>query len=101
MDLHHQIGRNLRAARVALGWSLAGVAYRMDVREHTVSRWETGGRHLDVGTLYRVAQVLGRDPRDLLPEPSADAVTDEACRCAAKDRRNGKGIPFAPGRREP
>lgn len=100
MDLHRQIGKNLRAARVALGWSLAGVAYRMDVRENTVSRWETGERRLDVDTLYRVAKALGRDPRDLLPEPSADVVKLPERR-AEKGYRSGKQIPFACERRQP
>ena len=60
------------------------VAEKMKVTQATVGRWESGDAEPDLGTIARLAKVLGADPRDLAFGP---AVNDEP----AKRRRAGNG----------
>ena len=51
------IGRRIREARIARGWTHEELARRMGVNWRTVQRWQTG-RPPRVETLHRLADVL-------------------------------------------
>lgn len=59
-------GEVVRDARLARGWSQDELAARIDCKRAFVSRIETGGRGVDVGTLQKLASVLEIDGAQLL-----------------------------------
>ncbi len=62
------IGVALRRAREARGWSQLQLSSAVGVSQATVSRWEVGVGRLDVGDLFALASVLGRNAVDMLQE---------------------------------
>lgn len=63
-----QVGGRIRAARQAHGWTQRDLAQRLNRRQATISRWESGDRALTVGDLMAVAEVLGVEPGELLQD---------------------------------
>lgn len=53
-----EVGRRIREARLAKGWTHEELARRMDVNWRTVQRWQKGSLPR-VATLIRLADVLG------------------------------------------
>ena len=53
------VGRDIRVARRALGWSQTELANRAQVSRPTIARVETGV-NISTGTLEKVAKALGK-----------------------------------------
>lgn len=66
-----RIGAAVRACRTKLGWSQAVLAERLDTSVEHVSYIERGMRLPSVGTLVRLANVLGVSAASLLGEEKA------------------------------
>ncbi|WP_067847334.1 helix-turn-helix domain-containing protein [Nocardia lijiangensis] len=56
--LAHELGRQIRAAREARGWSQTELATRAGMRQHAVSRLEAGDVVPTITTLERIAAAL-------------------------------------------
>lgn len=57
------VGRNIRVARRALGWSRTELVNRAQVSRPTIARVETGV-NISTGTLEKVAKALGKHLRN-------------------------------------
>ena len=76
---------NLRKRISDLGLSQAEAARRCDLENRRFHHYIVGDREPDLGTLVRIATVLGTTPDELLgARPTTDEPTDEACRLRAK-----------------
>jgi transcriptional regulator with XRE-family HTH domain len=72
------MGDRLRAARLARGLSVRGLAERLDVSPSLISQVETGRARPSVNTLYAIASELGLSLDELLfREPRSGAVADD------------------------
>ena len=95
MEVYETIGKNVRAFRLAAGWSQARLADKAGLSPEFVSRMENGHRAPAVITLARVAQALGVDLKQLFEfEESAD-VDDSGARAnrvAAMIREAGEDM---------
>ena len=60
---------NLKRHRQAGGMSQAQLAEKMNVTRQTVSSWERGNSYPDIGSLTRLAEVLGVEVQMLLCPP--------------------------------
>ncbi|MGW4736789.1 helix-turn-helix domain-containing protein [Nocardia xishanensis] len=56
--LAYELGRQIRAAREARGWSQTELANRAGMRQHAVSRLEAGDVVPTITTLERIAAAL-------------------------------------------
>lgn len=61
------VGRALRSAREARGWSQMRLALTVGVSQATLSRWESGSGAMLVEDLARVAAALVLDVHELIP----------------------------------
>ena len=79
------VGRQLRAARLALGMSVREMARRVDVSASFISQLELGKTMPSVGTLYSIASELGVSLDDLMEiaQSGDTAAADETARPAA------------------
>ncbi len=73
-DLQTLFGRNLRAARIAHNLTHQELADKAGFKRQYVSRVEAGQLNLTLGTMTRLAAVLGQDVSVLLRLPDADDV---------------------------
>ena len=60
---------NLKRHRQAAGMSQAQLAGKMNVTRQTISSWERGNSYPDLGSLTRLAEVLGVGVEELLCSP--------------------------------
>lgn len=60
---------NLKRHRQAAGMSQAQLAEKMNVTRQTISSWERGNSYPDLGSLTRLAEVLGIGVEELLCSP--------------------------------
>ena len=60
---------NLKRHRQAAGMSQAQLAEKMNVTRQTISSWERGNSYPDLGSLTRLAEVLGVGVEELLCSP--------------------------------
>jgi transcriptional regulator with XRE-family HTH domain len=67
-----EVGRRIREARLAHGWTHEELAHRMGVNWRTAHRWQTG-QLPRLGTLLRLADTLGV-PRSFLVDTEESAV---------------------------
>jgi transcriptional regulator with XRE-family HTH domain len=75
------MGDRLRAARLARGLSVRGLAERLDVSPSLISQVETGRARPSVNTLYAIASELGLSLDELLfPEPRSGGVGGDEVR---------------------
>jgi transcriptional regulator with XRE-family HTH domain len=61
-----RFGRNVRAARLAHGWSQEELAHRADLAPVQISRIERGVREVRLTTLVRLITALELPPAELL-----------------------------------
>jgi transcriptional regulator with XRE-family HTH domain len=66
VDAVQQFGENVRAARVARGWTQEELAHRTGLASVQVSRIERGAREIRLGTLLRLATAFKATPNELL-----------------------------------
>ncbi len=70
--IKREFGRMLRSARQAKGWSMAKLAWRMEVGEGTIHHWEHGHNApgfehlLDLSILFDWPHVMLDDPPQTL-----------------------------------
>jgi len=64
------IGERLRDAREARFFSQAELAQNASVGQATIARIETGRQLPHPSTVRRLAQALGIEPRELVPDPA-------------------------------
>lgn len=70
------LGREIRAARTERKLSMRALAAAADISQPFLSQIESGQTMPSIGTLFRIAKVLGISPSSLLPsEPEADPIT--------------------------
>jgi ribosome-binding protein aMBF1 (putative translation factor) len=76
----YTLGKKVREAREARGWSQAQLAARVGISQPAIARLELGSTEPRVSTLHRIAAALdARLVVDLvLDEPSATVGRDEA-----------------------
>ncbi len=97
------VGREIRRAREAKGWSQAKLAAGADMGVSGISQIETGARNPSVVTLSKIAAALGVGVSDLFPKGQAplpdleDAAQSEALQEALAVlfqglARRGRGI---------
>lgn len=67
--LYVEVGKLVRQARKRKGLTQLGLAQVLDVSRTSVTNVELGRQHVQLHTLYLIADTLGVDPRDLLPAP--------------------------------
>jgi transcriptional regulator with XRE-family HTH domain len=72
------MGDRLREARLARGYSIRGLAERLDVSPSLVSQVETGRARPSVDTLYAIATELGLSLDELFLESRAQPPAGEA-----------------------
>ncbi|WP_026959922.1 helix-turn-helix domain-containing protein [Aliagarivorans taiwanensis] len=66
-DLAKQIGLRLREKRMAAQVSQEGLANLADVDRSYVGRIERGEVNVTIDVLYKLSEVIGCDPKTLLP----------------------------------
>ena len=60
-DALRVLGNQIKIARHARGWSLAGAAARLNLDRRTVSSIESGSPAVAIGTVFNVAFLVGVD----------------------------------------
>lgn len=70
MDMRRLVGTNVRAFRLAKGWTQEEFAERSGFSQQYISGLESGRRNPTVVSLFELAQALGIDPADLLQPTS-------------------------------
>lgn len=68
VDIRHQLGRNVRQAREAQGWSQEHFAHEAGIHRTYVSDIERGARNPTITVVDKLAKALGIKPADLLAE---------------------------------
>jgi transcriptional regulator with XRE-family HTH domain len=68
------VGVSIRSARLASGMSMRDFATRSGLSQPFVSAVERGLSTPSIATLYRMAEVLGMEPSNLLPNHPTDGV---------------------------
>jgi transcriptional regulator with XRE-family HTH domain len=71
-----EVGRRIREARLAHGWTHEELARRVGVNWRTVQRWQKG-QLPRLGTLVRLAETLGLPRSYFVEEEDLGAVLDE------------------------
>ena len=71
MQPHVQFGRNLRAQRIAAGWSQQELSERCALHLTEISRLENGRRDPRLSTIVKLADGLGIAPGELLAAAGA------------------------------
>jgi transcriptional regulator with XRE-family HTH domain len=66
MDMRAIVGTNVRAMRLAKGWTQEQFAERSGFSQQYISGLESGRRNPTVVSLFELAQALGVRPTDLL-----------------------------------
>jgi transcriptional regulator with XRE-family HTH domain len=65
------VDMNIRQARQAKGFTQQQLAQRTGIDQAAISRMENGKQRITVDDLRIMAEALGIDPRDLLPDVQA------------------------------
>jgi transcriptional regulator with XRE-family HTH domain len=66
MDMRKLVGNNVRALRLAKGWTQEQFAERSGFSQQYISGLESGRRNPTVVSLFELGQALGVSPADLL-----------------------------------
>jgi transcriptional regulator with XRE-family HTH domain len=66
MDMRRLVGTNVRALRLAKGWTQEQFAERSGFSQQYISGLESGRRNPTVVSLFELAQALSVTPADLL-----------------------------------
>jgi transcriptional regulator with XRE-family HTH domain len=68
MDMRRLVGRNVREARLARGWTQEQLAERSGFSQQYISGLEQGKRNPTIVSLYELAQALKVTAVDLISE---------------------------------
>jgi transcriptional regulator with XRE-family HTH domain len=66
VDICRLVGRRIRAARRAKGWSQQLLADHAELTREHINRIEDGRKEMGIRTLKRIAEALEVKPADLL-----------------------------------
>ncbi|HEY0264045.1 MAG TPA: helix-turn-helix transcriptional regulator [Granulicella sp.] len=66
VDICKLVGRRVRAARRAKGWTQQILADHAELTREHINRIEDGSKEMGIRTLQRVAEALGKTAKDLL-----------------------------------
>jgi transcriptional regulator with XRE-family HTH domain len=77
-EVARAVGRAVRRARTALGWSMRDAAAKAGLSQPFLSDLENGRATPSIATLYRLSESFGVAPQDLLPPTPADVVVVRA-----------------------
>ena len=69
MDMRRLVGANVRAVRLAKGWTQEHFAERSGFSQQYISGLESGRRNPTIVTLFELAQALGVTPVHLISPP--------------------------------
>jgi transcriptional regulator with XRE-family HTH domain len=89
-QLLHRIGRRMAELRVAKKRTQEDVAAALDVSPRYVQRLESGSENVSVGTMYKIAQVLGADVTDFFAKPDAAQPSRVPRRKATAKKRSSR-----------
>ena len=64
------IGRNIKLARVRIGWSQADLAHRLDVEQSYISRVESASVAASCERIYEIIHLLKCESTDIFPAAS-------------------------------
>lgn len=64
----HTLGQNIASERIKLGWDQADLASKFGVQRTAVSKWETGRTNFDVNVLFKLCNLFGKTPSELMGE---------------------------------
>lgn len=70
-------GAKIKQARLAKGWSQAELAYRANVRERQVIRWENDQNEPRLDGIAKIAAAVGRTVDDFLADANGSASSDD------------------------
>lgn len=73
MDVRERVGWNVRRLRVEKGMSQDHLAYAAEIERAYVGHLERGKRNATIGTIEKVARVLGHDVSELFAIPPKGA----------------------------
>ena len=81
-DMDGQVGRRLKAFRVAAGVTQAALGDKLGISRQMVDNYERGHSRVSAGTLHRAAQILGQPVAAFFdgPENPAVAMLDDRAR---------------------
>lgn len=84
--LAERVGKNIREARKARGWSLEQLAAAVEPKSthQHISRLERGSASLDLGWLEKVGAALNVDPVELVTGPRRERAPREELRLSAQ-----------------
>lgn len=85
---YEKFGRNLAAARAALGLSQAGIAKAFGMTQSTYAGYETGTRKVPLSVIIQLSNYFGKSPDELIsgkPSNSAFSTDDFALSDIEKD----------------
>lgn len=68
--LYKQIGQQVKAQRVKLGYSQAWLAERVGLLRTSITNIESGRQKLPLHSLYAICMALGVEPSEILPAAS-------------------------------
>lgn len=71
VDIRQKLGRNVRRAREARGWSQEQFAFEAGIHRTYVSDIERGARNPTITVVEKLAVALGTSASELLAEPWA------------------------------
>ena len=66
--IEQELGRKLKALRVAAGISQSGLGAALGVSRTQIQKYERGETRLAVSTLIAICKILRRDPMEFLAE---------------------------------
>ncbi|MGN0288414.1 MAG: helix-turn-helix domain-containing protein [Lachnospiraceae bacterium] len=69
---YEEFGRNLAAARVALGLSQSDIAKSLGMTQSTYAGYETGTRKVPLSVIIQLANYFGKSPDELINGKSSD-----------------------------
>jgi DNA-binding XRE family transcriptional regulator len=72
------LGKQIKEARKARGWTMAMLASRLDIGLSTVSKIESGAPSISIGTVFNAAVVVGVKLFGLNPPELAEARQEGA-----------------------
>jgi repressor LexA len=81
---YREIGRRIREARVERGWSQGRLGEELGVTQTAINYYENARRRIDVDSLMRVAEALGRPMEYFTGEAPRDPAT--AVRSVLRER---------------
>lgn len=74
-ELDGQIGAAIKARRLALGWSQAELAGRIELTYQQVQKYEAGTNRVSAAVLAKVSSALGCELAALVPSEPGKAAT--------------------------